>query len=709
MSFHPGSNNIMNRFIGSLWLQALTATSALGIAAAGGPAEAAGRIEINTLQAEGPFNRFIVKYREDSAQFSRPESVQRHLEATAQRSVSLNRTGATPLVMGHIRRLAVGADVVSVGRGLDRAEAETLMRELAADPDVEYVEVDRLNKPFAVPNDTRYSEQWHYFDPTGGLNLPAAWDISTGSGVVVAVLDTGITNHSDLNANVVAGYDFINDTTVAGDGNGRDADPSDPGDFEGGYSSSWHGTHVAGTIAAVTNNSKGVAGVAYGAKISPVRVLGRGGGYDSDISDAIIWSSGGTVSGVPANANPAKVINLSLGGSGSCGSTFQNAINSAVGRGSVMVIAAGNSNANVSGFSPANCNNVIAVAANGKTGARASYSNYGSLIDVTAPGGDGAYGVLSTLNSGRTTPGTESYDGTYMGTSMAAPHVAGVAALILSVTNKTPAQIETILKSSARALPGSCTGGCGAGIVDAYAALQAATNGGGGTDPEPPTDTVLKNNVPVTGLSGSANTELRYTLVVPAGSSNLSIATSEGSGDADLYVRFGSAPTTSTYDCRPYKSGNAESCAFATPQAGTYHVLVRGYSTFSAVKLLGAYTAGSGGGQSFFENTTDFSILDNKTVESPIAVSGRSGNAPSTLKVGVSIYHTYQGDLKVDLIAPDGSVYVLHNYTGGSADNLLTTYTVNASSELANGTWKLRINDKAAGDTGYLDKWSLQF
>jgi serine protease len=696
----------MNRFIGSLWLQALTATSALGIAAAGGPADAAGRIEINTLQAEGSFNRFIVKYRDGSAQSVQPESVQRHLEATAQRAVSLNRKGAVPLVLGHIRRLAVGADVVSVGRGLDRAEAETLMRELAADPDVEYVEVDRLNQPFAVPNDSRYGEQWHYFDSIGGLNLPPAWDLSTGSGVVVAVLDTGITSHSDLNANVVAGYDFINDTAVAGDGNGRDADPSDPGDFEGGYSSSWHGTHVAGTVAAVTNNSKGVAGVAYGAKISPVRVLGRGGGYDSDISDAIIWASGGTVSGVPANANPAKVINLSLGGSGSCGSAFQSAINTAVGRGSVMVIAAGNSNANVSGFSPANCNNVIAAAANGKTGARASYSNYGALIDVTAPGGDGSYGVLSTLNTGSTTPGSETYDGTYMGTSMASPHVAGVAALILSVANKTPAEVESILKSSARALPGACTGGCGAGIVDAYAAVQAAK--GGGTTP-PPTGTVLANNVPVTGLSGSAATELRYTLEVPAGSSNLTIATSEGTGDVDLYVKFGSAPTASTYDCRPYKSGNTESCAFATPQAGTYHVLMRGYSAFSGVKLLGAYTAGSGGGQSFFENTTDFSIQDKATVESPIAVSGRSGNAPSALKVGVSIYHTYQGDLKVDLVAPDGSVYVLHNYAGGSADNILTTYTVNASSEVANGTWKLRINDKAAGDTGYLDKWSLQF
>ena len=171
----------------------------------------------------------------------------------------------------------------------------------------------------------------------------------------------------------------------------------------GGYPSSWHGTHVAGTIAAVTNNAKGVAGVAFSSQVVPVRVLGVGGGYTSDIADGIIWASGGTVSGVPANANPAEVINMSLGGQSSCAATYQNAINGAVDRGTVVVIAAGNSNMNVSNFTPANCNNVIAVAANDKEGNRASYSNYGTLIDVTAPGGETATsskGVLSTLNTG---------------------------------------------------------------------------------------------------------------------------------------------------------------------------------------------------------------------------------------------------------------------------------------------------------------------
>lgn len=214
----------------------------------------------------------------------------------------------------------------------------------------------------------------------------------------------------------------------------------------------------------------------------------------------------------------------------------------------------------------------------------------------------------------------------------------------------------------------------------------------------------------MTGLAGSAGTELRYTLSVPAGASNLSFAMSGGSGDADLHVRFGTAPTTTAYDCRPYLGGNAETCSFAAPQAGTYHVMVRGYSAFSGVSLTGSFSTGGGGTQpSFFQNTTVFNIADNSTIESPITVSGRSGNAPSTLQVAVNINHTYKGDLKVDLIAPDGSVYVLHNRSGGSADNIVQTFTVNASSELANGTWKLRVNDNAAGDTGRLNSWSLQF
>ncbi|HYE87787.1 MAG TPA: S8 family serine peptidase, partial [Vicinamibacterales bacterium] len=484
-------------------------------------------------------------------------------------------------------------------------------------------------------------------------------------------------------------------------------DPSDTGDAANGYPSSWHGTHVAGTVAAVTNNAKGVAGVAFNAKVVPVRVLGKQGGYTSDIADAIVWASGGSVTGVPANANPAEVINMSLGGQSTCSSTYQNAINTAVNNGTTVVVAAGNSNMDVANFTPASCNNVIAVAANDKEGNRASYSNYGAKIDVTAPGGETATttkGVLSTLNSGTTSPSTESY-AFYQGTSMAAPHVAGLVALMQSVapSPKSPADIESLLKSTARALPGSCSGGCGAGIVDALAAVNAAK----GVTPPPPSDNKLTNGVPVTNLAASTGNSLNYTMDVPAGASNLSFAMSGGTGDADLYVKFGSAPTDTSYDCRPYKSGNAETCTFATPQVGTYYVRIKAYSSFSGVSLTGSYSTTTTQ-PSFFENTADYTINDNATVESPISVN-RTGYAPSGLKVAVNIKHTYIGDLKVDLVAPDGSVYTLHNRSGGSADNILTTYTVNASAELANGTWKLRVNDNASQDTGYIDSWSLQF
>jgi len=636
-------------------------------------------------------SRFIIRYNEGTPQrASEQEGARASVDNAARAGFSAQ----------HLRRLGVEADVVRLDRSLSRGEAESFMRLVLLDPSVEYIHIDELMQAVLTPNDTRYNEQWHYFEATGGINAPAAWDVGTGSGTVIAVLDTGITSHTDLNANVVAGYDMIADTAVSNDGNGRDSDPSDPGDWTTGQcgpasNSSWHGTHVAGTAAAVTNNSSGVAGVAYNARIMPVRVLGTCGGYTSDIADGITWASGGAVSGVPTNSNPAEVINLSLGGSGACDSTTQNAINGAVGRGTVLVIAAGNSNADVSGFNPANCSNVIAVASTDRNGARSSFSNYGTLIDISGPGS----GILSTLNSGTQGPGTASY-ASYNGTSMAAPHVAGVVALMQARSVKTPAQVETNLKSTARALPGACSGGCGAGIVNA----RAASDANAGT---PPPSGTLTKGVAVTGLGASTGASLNYTMVVPAGSTNLTFTTSGGTGDADMYVKFGSAPTDTVYDCRPYLSGNAEKCTFAAPSAGTYYVRLKAYSTFSGVSLVGDYS--TSGGQSFWENQTDFTINDNATVDSPITVSGRTGNAPSTLQVGVTIYHTYKGDLKVDLVAPDGTLYNIHNRTGSSTDNVIGTFTVNASSELANGTWKLRVNDNAAGDVGRIDKWSLQF
>ena len=561
----------------------LVAATSLALAAiAPVSLHATDRLNLGGLQSADTHDRFIVKYRDGSTAQADPAAVDTALRAAAGKLTVSG--GGKQLRVEHLRRMAQGADVVRASRKLDRADAESLMRQIAADPNVEFVEVDRLNRVFWTPNDPRFSEQYGFGSGAGGIRATTAWDTSKGAGAVVAVLDTGIVDHSDLDANILPGYDFISDATVGGDGDGRDNDPSDPGDFEGPYASSWHGTHVAGTVAAVTDNGIGVAGTAPEAKVVPVRVLGRGGGYDSDIADAVIWASGGSVSGVPANANPAEVINLSLGGAGTCGSAMQSAINGAVGRGTTVVIAAGNSNANVSGFSPANCSNIIAVASNTSTGARSSFSNYGAGITISAPGS----GIVSTLNSGQTTPGSESY-ASYDGTSMAAPHVAGVVALIQSVSSpaKTPAEIKALLTSTARAFPSTPSQPIGAGIVDAAAAVAAAS-GGGNPEPEPepePGDGSLQNGVPVTGVSGAANSAQSWTVNVPAGAGTLVIALSGGTGDADLYVRRGSAPTTSTYDCRPYLTGNTESCSFASPQAGTYHVLVRGYTSFSGATL----------------------------------------------------------------------------------------------------------------------------
>jgi serine protease len=223
-----------------------------------------------------------------------------------------------------------------------------------------------------------------------------------------------------------------------------------------------------------------------------------------------------------------------------------------------------------------------------------------------------------------------------------------------------------------------------------------------------PPGNALTKGVAVTGLSAATGGYVKYTMVVPAGASNLTFTISGGTGDADMYVKFGSEPTDTAYDCRPYKTGNAETCTFVTPSAGTYYINLKAYAAFSGVSLVGDYSTGGGGTQTY-SNTSDYAISDNATVDSPITVSGRSGNAPSNASVTVAIVHTYIGDLKVDLVAPDGTLYNIHNRTGGSADNINRTVTLNLSSEALNGTWKLRVNDNASGDTGYIDNWSVTF
>lgn len=387
----------------------------------------------------------------------------------------------------HVRTTEQKSDVFKWERRKSRDQLKNMTEWLKSQPEVEYAEPDLIMTTAALPTDPNFSYQWSFTDAVTGINAENAWSLSTGQGSVVAVIDTGYRPHADLVGNLLPGYDLINTLSVAADGTGRDADASDPGDYYlagecGGTTdrnSSWHGTHVAGTIAAVANNGLGVAGLAYNAKVVPVRVLGKCGGYTSDIADGMVWAVGNAVSGTTINANPARVLNLSLGGSGSCSITTQNAINTARSKGAVVVVAAGNSNADASGFSPANCAGVITVAATARDGGRARYSNFGVNVDLAAPGGStytgSADGIISTLNAGTRLPDADNYV-FYQGTSMATPHVAGTAALMLAANPAlNPDQVESLLKASTRAFPNVCTS-CGAGLLDAGNAVQQAAS-----------------------------------------------------------------------------------------------------------------------------------------------------------------------------------------------------------------------------------------
>ncbi len=364
------------------------------------------------------------------------------------------------------------------------AETGRLVAQVGKLPGVRFAEKNLRMHAFKAPNDKAYGFQWHY----PSLNLPSAWDVQTNesSPVVVAVIDTGIRAHPDLQGQVLPGYDMISDTSNAGDGNGRDNNPNDEGEDEPGGGSSWHGTHVAGTIGASTNNQNGVAGVSWGAKILPVRALGRLGGSSADIVAAMTWAAGGTVTGVPANPNPAKVVNLSLGGASPPQKAYQDVIDAFPN--TIFVIAAGNENVNASNTTPCNQQNVICVGSTNFAGKRSSFSNFGPAVDVMASGGemredlngDGyADGVLSTSFDEKGEPAYVFNQGT----SMASPHVAGVVALMARLSpNLSRAQAESLLKSTA-STSSQCNEGCGAGLVNALSALKRLQ---GGSQNDPP-------------------------------------------------------------------------------------------------------------------------------------------------------------------------------------------------------------------------------
>lgn len=515
-----------------------------------------------------------------------------------------------------LHRLANGAQVLRV----DDADADALVARLTANPAVQYAVRDPVLQHTAVVDDPWYEGvvdvggmqyanlQADLYDPRGGVDAPAAWaQGATGDGIVVAVLDTGITAHPDLDANIVdgAGYDFISDAFFSG----REDGARIPGGWDTGNwthvppylgqcpasPSNWHGTHVAGTIAAVANNGVGIAGMAYRAKLLPVRVLGHCGGYMSDTADAITWASGGSVDGVPDNATPAEVINLSLGARSACEPYIQDAIDGAVARGTTVVVAAGNSNADVSAFAPANCRNVIVVGANGLTGKRAFYSNHGAGVSVSAPGGgfyrfDNASGpewmpggfIWSTFNFGMEGPEAPAFAAN-VGTSMAAPHVAAIVAMMQGAapTPLAPARIATLLAETTRMFPVRIDWPIGTGIVDAGMAVQAAIHG----EPTLPVPMKLETYGPATYIYAKQAQSRHYVVNVPQGATRLTLRSYGGTGDADMYVRNGGHASPALHDVNSVRPGNNGIVIIDAPASGDYYIALHGAKAFSGMQL----------------------------------------------------------------------------------------------------------------------------
>ena len=437
------------------------------VAAASPPEPAPGPVEIGPRAAGGAAttDRVLIRWTRDR-DVAAVSADRRALVASATR-----RSAASQV------RLAAGDTTVwDLGRPLGD-DADAILDDLRALPGVQSVEPDLLFQTTATPDDPLADDLWGLAPAGGGsygIDALGAWPTTRGAGVRVAVIDSGFIDHPDLAGRWLAGYDFISDPDLALDGGGRDSNAHDPGNACPGQASDWHGSHVAGTIGAIANNGIGVFGGAPDVRIQPVRTMGAcGSGYLSDISDAIRWAAGGTVPGVPANATPSQVLNLSLGGITTCPSAMASAIADARSRGAVVVVSAGNEAIDAAQVAPANCPHVISVAATGQAGQRASFSDFGAVVDLAAPG----VGIYSTIDVGAAGPAGPGY-AAYSGTSMAAPHVSVAAALVRAwVPGIAPQGIELVLQRTVTPFPSDPSPQrcaivrCGAGIVDAGAAI----------------------------------------------------------------------------------------------------------------------------------------------------------------------------------------------------------------------------------------------
>lgn len=467
-----------------------------------------------TAESGQDVQRIIVKLRTDAM-----------TNATETASVA-TLTQRVHLALKKSHRIAGSMHVMQVEPAVAGESVAATLARLMADPAVEYAEVDQRRFAHAAPNDPLFTGQWYLQNSSAtpsAVDAVTAWDTTTGSNsVVIADLDTGVRfDHPDLlragaGGRLLPGYDFISDIATANDGDGRDADASDPGDWtaagecgtgSAATDSSWHGTRVAGILGAITNNATGVAGVTWNGLLLPVRVLGKCGGFDSDIVEAMLWAAGLHVAGVPDNPNPAQIENMSLGGAGACPQSYRDVISQLTAIGVLVVASAGNEGGPVD--APANCSGVAGVAGLRHIGTKVGYSNLGPEIALSAPAGNcvnttGAclYPIDTTYNIGTTTPSTNAYtdqNNYNIGTSFSAPIVSGIAALMKSVNgNLNSSQLIARLKEATTAFPVSSdktvptchvpasatdlqndecnctTQTCGAGMANAAKAVTAA-------------------------------------------------------------------------------------------------------------------------------------------------------------------------------------------------------------------------------------------
>jgi serine protease len=556
--------------------------------------------------------------------------------------LSRNNLDATWLRAG-----TVGTHVLRWGSSVRSSDKQAMLNRLASDPEVEFAIEDRPMRSFATPNDPTFANQWALRSTTNtaGAKFDQAWDVVRGSAdVVVAVLDTGVVfDTPDLMGRLLSGYDFVSDPSTANDGNGRDSDASDPGNwissadtqtsaFSGCSvkNSSWHGTFVAGQIAANTHSDSDVAGADWNVKVLPVRVLGKCGGLLSDVLDAMLWSAGLDVPGIPRNTNPADVINLSLGSSTTCSSFEQTVVNRVTAAGTLVVAAAGNSGGAVD--SPANCASVLSVGALDRDGSRASYSAIGSNVSLMAPGGFNN-GLVGLGNSGSTSPASASLV-SKTGTSFSAPLVAATAGLMRAINPAlTPAQLSSQILSTTSSFlsprsstctanqgSGSCnctSAVCGTGMLNAFAAVTAAR----GTRP------VANASVSANGLissgfqesaSGTNPIRLRGSASsVAPGRSVASYAWTQLSG---VQVMSG---TRTTADVDLPAAGSTSDLVFqltVTDSVGESH------STYTAIRVLASGADGS--------SPSAVASTGLGGVSAPTADAGTGGAATTTVSAG---------------------------------------------------------------------------